>query len=208
LSILKKRIQNAPMMLVGYARANADDGYTAEQCAALLGAGCAPIYIDRGVGGRLPQLQRALGRLSRGDVLVVHKLDRLGRGIADVVGLVREIEAREAHLRSLCDAIDTTSTSGSEVFRVMAAIADAQRSQRGDAARGGMRAAKQRGRMLGRPPKLSPEQVRVAERRVNAGEAEVDVARAFGVSRLTLRRAFQARLLTARKSDRQQGRRP
>jgi DNA invertase Pin-like site-specific DNA recombinase len=191
LSAFKKQFQN-PLMLVGYVRTStADDD--AFQGALLRNAGCQVIYTDRTMGPRLPQLRRAVSALGSGDVLVVRKLDRLGHGIGDVIGLLRQIEARQAHLRSLEDALDTTARSGALIFRLASAIADADRQHRGARARDGMKAAKERGQPLGRPPKLSAKQVRLADARVADGEALADVARSFGVSALTLRRAFHAR---------------
>jgi DNA invertase Pin-like site-specific DNA recombinase len=178
-----------PAMIVGYTRVHAHDvSLLTQQRAALRAAGCETIYVDRGAGRRLPQLTRAVKRLGRGDVLVVQKLDRLGRGLGELVDSVRAIEARAAHLRSLDDALDTSAAV--TVFQVMAIFAAADRSQRGERARHGVTAAKQRGKPLGRPLKLSSAQVRAADERIDAGDSAVEVARSFGVSPLTLRRAL------------------
>jgi len=188
-----KRAVRIGRMIVGYARTSANDESSIRlQDVALRAAGCESIYVDRGAGHRLPQLSRALSVLSRSDVLVVRKLDRLGRGLADVIGLLRAIAARGAHLRSLDDAIDTTTAAGTALFRLIGAIDEADRLQRGERALGGVRAAKQRGQRLGRPPKLTPSQVRAADKRILAGEGLADVAGSLNVSALTLRRAFKA----------------
>jgi len=180
-------------MIVGYARTSVNDESSFQlQNVALRAAGCESIYVDHGVGHRLPQLSRALSVLSCSDVLVVHKLDRLGRGLTDVISLLRAIAARGVHLRSLDDAIDTTTVAGASLLRLISAFDEVDHLQRGERARGGVRAAKQRGQKLGRPPKLTPVQVRAADKRILAGEDLVDVAGSFSVSALTLRRAFKA----------------
>jgi DNA invertase Pin-like site-specific DNA recombinase len=181
-----------PRMILGYARVSAGDKTPTTQRDALLAAGCETVFTDLGIGRRLPELDRALKRLQPGDVLVVRKLDRLGRGLNDMIENVKRIEERGAHLRSIEDAIDTTAKVGRSVFQVIAAIAAVDRSHRGERARNSMKAAKQRGQHVGRPPKLKPEQVLKASERISNGEEPADVARDLGVSPLTLRRALHA----------------
>ena len=190
-------------MILGYARVSPDQNLSL-QADALRAAGCETVFADHGVGRRLPELERVLKRLRAGDVLVVTKLDRLGGGFNELIDLVKQIEERGAHLRSLADSIDTTTGDGRFVFQTMRMLAEFARGQRSERARSSMKAAKMRGQHLGRPPKLTPEQVRVAVERVNtAGEEPDDVARSFGVSPLTLSRAFDAH----RKFERQPTRR-
>jgi DNA invertase Pin-like site-specific DNA recombinase len=179
-------------MLIGYARIAVGDEDLSQQMDALRSAGCAQVYADGHGQVRQPELGLAVSRLGPGDVLVVPKLDRLGHGLGDVLQAMKLVELRGAHLRSLADGLDTTTATGGLLFRIAAALADVGRTQRGERARRGMSAAKERGRHVGRPPKLSLEQVRQAEQRVAAGEAVASVAAEFHVSALTLRRAFEA----------------
>lgn len=179
-------------MMIGYLRLSTADQTGSARSAALRSAGCRALLIDRGPGRRLPELERAVQRLHRGDVLVVDRLDQLGFELADVIARVKQIDARGAHLRAIESGIDTTSTGGRAVFQVVAAIAEVDRSQRSERAVRGMRAAQQRGKHVGRPPKLNSEQIHIASSRIAEGEELVDVARSFQVSALTLRRALEA----------------
>lgn len=180
-------------MMVGYARVSTDEQNADLQIDALINAGCEEIFSDDGVSGSResrPALDRALSRLEPGDTLVTWKLDRLGRSLFHLIRLVADLEARGVAFRSLSEAIDTGSASGRLLFHVMGALAEFERALIGERTKAGLAAARQRGRILGRPPKLSLSEVQTASALLQDKRRLLDVADQFSVSPLTLRRAL------------------
>ncbi len=178
--------------LIGYARVSTQDQTTAPQLDALRAAGCAEIHEDRVSGSvvQRPGLDAALASLEAGDVLVVWRLDRLGRSLAHLVELVAGLEARRVAFRSLSDAIDTTSAGGRLVFHIMASLAEFERTLIAERTRAGLAAARARGSMVGRRPALTPAQLAHARMLVDRGQSVSAVARSLGCGRSTLYRAM------------------
>ena len=181
------------MALIGYARVSTDDQNPALQLDALRAAGVDQVFEDRGVPGAQqarPGLQKALGALQRGDVLVVWRLDRLGRSLAHLIGLVNELRDRGCGFRSLTEAIDTATAGGELVFHLFGAMAQFERALVVERTRAGLAAARQRGAKLGRKHALTPRQVQHARQLIEAGESPTAVARSLSVDRSTLYRAL------------------
>jgi len=178
--------------LVGYARVSTQDQTTALQLDALKAVGCVEIHQDRVSGSvvRRAGLDAALASLRPGDVLVVWKLDRLGRSLAHLVELVSALKGRGVGFRSLSDSIDTTSAGGRLVFHIMASLAEFERSLIGERTRAGMAAARTRGSMVGRRRALTPAQLDHARLLIQKGESPSVVARSLGCGRSTLYRAL------------------
>jgi DNA invertase Pin-like site-specific DNA recombinase len=183
------------MALLGYARVSTDDQTTALQLDALRLAGATEVFEDAGVSGTAatrPGLQRALNKLQRGDTLMVWRLDRLGRSLADLIALVNDLKAKGCGFRSLTEAIDTNTAGGELVFHLFGAMAQFERSLIIERTRAGLAAARQRGVKLGRKRSLTVKQVAHARRLIDGGESPPEVARSLGVSRSTLWRALAA----------------
>jgi len=142
---------------------------------------------------RRPGLDTALASLEPGDVLVVWKLDRLGRSLAHLVELVSGLQARGVGFRSLSDAIDTTSAGGRLVFHIMASLAEFERSLIVERTRAGMAAARARGSLIGRRRALTPAQIDHARMLIERGESAALVARSLGCGRSTLYRSLSVR---------------
>lgn len=184
------------MSFIGYARVSTDDQTSALQLDALKLAGCDELFEDKGLSGassNRPGLTRALERLRHGDVLVVWRLDRLGRSLADLIAMVTALKAKGCGFRSLTEAIDTNTAGGELLFHLFGAMAQFERSLIIERTRAGLAAAKNRGVKLGRKPSLTAAQIRHARTLVEAGEAAPPIAKSLGVSRATLYRALQAR---------------
>jgi DNA invertase Pin-like site-specific DNA recombinase len=182
-------------MLFGYARVSTTDQNPALQLDALKAAGCERLFVDEGVSGgaiKRPALDKALATLKAGDVLIVWKLDRLGRSLSHLIQLTKELGDRDIGFRSLSEAIDTTSSSGRLLFHIMGALAEFERGLIVERTRAGLTSAKQRGTKLGRKPKLSPDQIAHARKLIDAGESPAHVAKTIGVSTATLYRAIPA----------------
>lgn len=178
--------------LVGYARVSTDEQTTRMQLDALLAAGCDPVFEESESGARRsrPQLDRALAELRSGDTLVVWKLDRLGRSLRDLLDVSETLRERNVALRSLTEHIDTATAAGKMLYAVLGAVAQFERDVLRERTIAGMRAAKSRGERIGRPPALTPLQVREAKNMLERGESSNHVARVFRVGRSTLYRAI------------------
>lgn len=183
----------SPPRLIGYARVSTDDQTPALQLDALRSAGAVEVFEDLGMSGATrarPGLVAALSALQAGDVLVVWRLDRLGRSLGDLIELVNTLKAKGCGLRSLTEALDTSTAGGELVFHVFGAMAQFERSLGIERTRAGLAAAKHRGAKLGRKPYLTVRQVEHARQLIDAGESPPAVANSLNVSRSTLWRAL------------------
>ena len=182
-------------MHIGYARVSTDDQQLHLQLDALTTAGCTQIFHDEGISGAQVQrrgLDAALAALTPGDVLVVWRLDRLGRSMPHLVSLVHALGVQGVGFQSLTEAINTTTAGGKLVFHIMGALAEFERALIAERSQAGMQAARRRGQHLGRPRKLTQEQVAHAARMVRDGTETVSgMAVLYGVDRVTLHRALK-----------------
>ena len=172
-------------MRIGYARVSSQDQNPDLQLDALRAAGCKRIFVETASGAQRdrPELAAALAYLRSHDTLVVWKLDRLARSMKQLIETVEGMEARGIGLRSLTEAIDTTTAGGKLVFHIFGALAEFERALIRERTRAGLSAAKARGRQGGRPPKLTPQDL-VAAKGMPADMSftVADVARRLGVS--------------------------
>ena len=120
-----------------------------------------------------PELTLCLGYLRAGDTLVVWRLDRLGRSLRHLVETVNALADRGMAFASLHEGIDTATSTGRLVFHIFAALAEFERELIAERAAAGRAAARARGRLSGRPAKLSPEQTRLARARYKAQDVTV-----------------------------------
>lgn len=180
---------------IGYVRVSTKGQRTALQTRALKASGCDKIYYDRGVSGRRarrPGLEKALAALEPGDCLVVWKLDRLGRSVSHLSELLVMFERERIHFKSLSDGLDTTTAIGKMVYHVYAAVAQFFCDLTSENTVEGLATARENGKTLGRPAKMSDEQLMKARRRVVDGEEKIkDVAGEYGVAPWTLTRGFK-----------------
>ena len=146
-------------MKIGYARVSTRDQNLDMQVDALKAAGCERVYQDVASGAKTarPALDELLGHLRPGDVLVIWKLDRMGRSLKHLVDLVGNLIERKVGLLSLNDPIDTTSAQGRLVFNLFASLAEFERELIRERTQAGLTAARARGRVGGRPKGLSPQ---------------------------------------------------
>jgi DNA invertase Pin-like site-specific DNA recombinase len=189
-------------MFIGYARVSTADQRLDLQIDALTKAGCERIFTDHASGGRGDRmgLADALSHLRAGDTLVVWKLDRLGRSVRQLVDFTSQLEARRIHFASLTDGIDTGTAAGRFFFHVMAAMAEMERDLVRERTVAGLAAAKARGRLGGRPSKLTAQQIGHAKRLLADPEISgAEVARTLGVARSTLYRSIERPAGVARK---------
>ncbi|MFA1547006.1 recombinase family protein [Actinomadura chokoriensis] len=175
--------------LVGYARVSTKDQRLDRQTLALEAAGCIRIFADKksGKDTEREELAKALDYLRPGDTLVVPSLDRLARSLQGLITIVADLRRRGVGFRSLKEALDTTTPGGRLVFHVFAALAEFIRELIIEGTNEGPAAAKARGVRLGRPPAMTPEQVRHARALLTQPYATISsIARLLGVSRSTI----------------------
>lgn len=182
-------------MLVGYARVSTQDQNPDLQLDALKVAGCEKVFVERASGAQRerPELKAALDYARSGDTLVVWKLDRLARSVKQLIETVEGMEAEGIGFRSLTEAIDTTTAGGKLVFHIFGALAEFERTIIRERTCAGLDAAKSRGRLGGRPLKLTPQDVAAAKAMLADPSFTVgDVAKRLGVSPATLYRHLPA----------------
>ena len=147
--------------MIGYARVSTHDQDTALQLDALHRAGVAKIYQDTASGatrkGR-PELARCLAALSRGDTLVVYKIDRIARSLFDLLDILHNLEQSGATIKSITEPLDTTNSMGVFMLQILGAVAQLERSMIRERSIAGQLAARERGRLPGRERALSAEQ--------------------------------------------------
>lgn len=180
-------------MLVGYVRVStADDRQSTDlQRDALLSAGIDErnIHEDRASGARddRPGLKACLQYLRSGDVLVVWKLDRLGRSLPHLMEIVTGLRERGVGFRSLTEAIDTTTAMGELLFHIFGALAQYERALIRERVMAGLEAAKRRGKRGGRPRRMDEEKIEAAKALLSNPSVTVSsAARSVGVARSTL----------------------
>jgi DNA invertase Pin-like site-specific DNA recombinase len=179
-------------MRIGYARVSTDDQTLNLQRDALKRSKCREVYEEQASGkstGR-PQLEGCLKSLRAGDTLVVWRLDRLGRNLADLVSLIAELEQRKINFESMTEKIETISPAGRLVFHVFAALAEFERNLIRERTMAGLSAARARGRTGGRPSKLSVKEIKTIRGLLKSAEMPVaEIAARFGIARSTLYRS-------------------
>ncbi len=147
-------------MKIGYARVSTHDQNLDLQKDALEKAGCEKIYVDEisGTVAKREGLEKAKEILRKGDVLVVWRLDRLGRSIRDLIDWVTRLEEEGIGFKSLQESIDTTTSSGKLVFHIFAALAEFERNLIRERTNAGLAAARARGKMGGRKKSLNAKE--------------------------------------------------
>jgi DNA invertase Pin-like site-specific DNA recombinase len=179
-------------MKIGYARVSTDEQNSNLQTDALKAAGCERIFTDKasGANAKRSELTKCLKALAAGDTLIVWKLDRLGRSLRDLIGLLDELKAQEIAFQSLTEAIDTATPTGRAMWQMVGILAELERSLIQERTKAGRAAAVARGVKMGRKVKLTPQQVEHAKTLLEQGEHHDTVAKSLGVSRRTLYRAL------------------
>lgn len=180
------------MELIGYARVSTLDQNPQLQIEALELAGCRRIFTETASGARMerPQLRAALDYARPDDVLVVWRLDRLGRSVSHLVATVNEMNDLRVGLRSLNEAIDTTTAGGRLTFHLFAAIAEFERELIRERTLAGLAAARASGRKGGQPP-ADPKRVKVGLDLIAKGYKVSEAARIVGLGRSTLYRELK-----------------
>jgi DNA invertase Pin-like site-specific DNA recombinase len=176
------------MVAVGYARVSTADQEVALQLDALAKAGCARVFQDKASGATAdrPGLTAALAFVRESDVLVVWKLDRLGRSLPHLIETVNALETRGVGFRSLTEAIDTTTPGGRLIFHIFGALGQFERDLIRERTRAGLDAAVVRGRRGGRRPVVTEEKLRRARSLIAQGLTVREAAARIKVGKTAL----------------------
>jgi DNA invertase Pin-like site-specific DNA recombinase len=173
---------------VGYVRVSSVDQNTERQ---LDGVPVDEVFTDKASGKDTarPALQRALKHLRKGDVLVVHSIDRLARNLADLLRIVTDLNGRGVAVEFCKEHLEFTgdeSAMSTLMLSIIGACAQFERSMIRERQREGIAVAKGKGVYTGRKAALTPEKAQELRQRVAAGEDKAAVAKAFGVSRASV----------------------
>lgn len=181
------------MTAYGYARISTSDQDAQLQTDALRGAGCEQIMTETASGARTdrPILAKLMADIQPSDSLTVWALDRLGRSTLHVLQLVQDLDARGVSLRSLREALDTSTPMGRCLIAIMASLGQLERERTLERIHAGIAAAKSRpGHKHGRPTKLTPAQLDEAVRQRAEGTPKKAIAANLRIARTTLNRAL------------------
>lgn len=181
-------------MLIGYARVSTPEQDLTPQLEALGDAGCERTFSDKASGAKANRagLAEALSHARSGDVLVVWKLDRLGRTMKGLVDLAAELAERGIGLRSITDGIDTGGTAGKLVFHILAAMAEMERDLNRERTTAALIVARREGRVGGRKTVMTPKRLEAARKLLASGMTIREIAPTIGVSVPTLYRHLPA----------------
>jgi len=181
-------------MRFGYAHVSTRDQHLEAQFDALATAGCDKIITEKVSGNgskERPELDRLVENLREGDTLLVYKLDRLGRSTFKLLGLTEELQERGVEFVSLKDQIDTTSAIGKAMFCMLAVLAEMERELIIERTQAGLKAARKRGRVGGRP-RVDNKAVERALRLYESKDYSVsEITELTGVSKATLYRRLK-----------------
>ncbi len=175
-------------MRIGYARVSTSEQRLNLQKDALQAAGCGQLFTDvvSGVRTERPGLNAALQTCRSGDILVVWKLDRLGRSLPDLVRTIGNLADRGIGFQSLQEQIDTTTAGGKLIFHIFASLAEFERDLIRERTRAGLVAARARGRVGGRPKGLDQKKQKAARALKKNGAYSVrEICEIVGISRNT-----------------------
>jgi DNA invertase Pin-like site-specific DNA recombinase len=180
---------------IGYARVSTKDQRLRMQREALKAVNCDRVFEDFGVSGAKssrPGLDAMLEALRPGDSVIVFKLDRLGRSVLHLADLLVRFQDQGVHFVSLSEGINTTTPGGKLVFHIFSAVAEFTREIIVENTTAGIEAARAKGKTLGRPRKLSQDDVICAQSLIGRGTMSArDIANLHDVHPRTIRRALE-----------------
>lgn len=186
-------------MIIGYARISTAEQVFDLQLDALKAAGVQQVYKDTASGAKTdrPGLEQLMSVVRPGDIVVVWKLDRLGRSLKHLINLIDEFHQRGINFRSLSEGIDTRTPAGKMVFQIFGAVAEFERSLIVERTNAGLSAARSRGKSGGRPKGLTKKAEQTShiaaslyqERKLSTRE----ICEQLNISSATLYRYLRAR---------------
>ncbi len=179
-------------MKIGYARISTDSQTVDAQLDALRNAGCEKVFTEVASGARRdrPVLEEAMSYLrpNSDDCLVVYKLDRIARSLPHLIEIMNDLSNGEIGFQSLTEDINTSTPGGKLLFHIMGAIAEFERDLIRERTQSGLKAARAKGRIGGRPRQMTEDKIKAVRELLASGTPVKDAAAAVGVSVPTLYR--------------------
>ena len=178
-------------MKIGYARVSTDDQTLDLQIDALQSAGCERIYREYASGKNTDrsELMQCLNALREGDTLVVWRLDRLGRSMKDLINTVTKLEGEGVAFCSVTENLDTSTHTGKFIFHVFASLAEFERNVIRERTNAGLKSARARGRVGGRPRKVSDNDIRmISALLADKANDPREIAKKFKISKSSMYR--------------------
>jgi DNA invertase Pin-like site-specific DNA recombinase len=181
-------------MQIGYARVSTADQTLALQQDALTKAGWGKIFTDTASGALAERegLEEALSYVRAGDMLVVWRLDRLGRSLKHLIETISQLDTRKIGFKSLTENIDTTTSGGKLIFHIFGALAEFERNLIRERTTAGLMAARARGRRGGRPKALTGKKLSIAQDLYEKRHPIAEICRTLRISRATLYRHIKS----------------
>ena len=178
---------------IGYARVSTDDQNLDLQVRALERVQCLRIFTEKlsATKKRRPELDEAIKNLRPGDTFIVWRLDRLARGLPELMARLAQIEAKGAGFMSLTERFDFSTATGKLILNILGTVADFERNLTVERTKAGLAAARARGAKLGGEMKMTPERIEAIRQRVLRGETATAAAKAEGVSMASFYGAFK-----------------
>lgn len=179
-------------MIYGYARVSTNHQDTELQRSALESAGCDHIFEEHASGRKSnrPVLKRLISVMQAGDELVVWKLDRIGRNVLHALLMFQQLQEKGINFRSITDGVDLKTASGRYNFRNILSAAQYESDLNSERTLAGLAVARAKGRVSGRRPKFTDEQLQEMGERIATGESRQQIARKYGVGLSTLYKKF------------------
>lgn len=192
-TLLERKEDSMKNYIFGYARVSTEAQNLDRQIDVLKKYGVDKIYNEKMTGTKKdrPELTKMLDRMTEGDTVVIESLSRLGRSTKDLIELTELFHEKGVNLVSLKEAIDTNTSTGKLLFTLMSAIAQFERDCIADRTREGLKSARARGKIGGRP-KMNPDNVKKAIKLYNTGQYSIkEIEELTGVKKSTLYRNVQ-----------------
>lgn len=176
------------MATYGYARVSTEEQNIEMQIEALYNAGATEIYSEKisGASAVLPKRKKLLNILKKDDVLIIWKLDRLGRKAVDIMNICEELSNKGIIIKSLQDNIDTSNAFGKALLTIIASLAQYERELLIERTKAGIEHYKNKNGCWGRRPKLTKLQKEQVLTFYEEGKSPTYIANMFGVSRPTI----------------------
>lgn len=191
-------------MKIGYARVSTTDQHLYMQEDALKSDGCEQIFHDIASGAKTerPGLEDALTYARKDDVIVVWKLDRLGRSVQHLIQTIKALSDKGIGFKSLQENIDTTTSGGKLIFHIFSALAEFERDLIQERTQAGLKAARARGRMGGRPPLLDNRQInRMIEMYDEQKNTVAEICKIYDISRPSFYNYLRKKRIEAAKNS-------
>ena len=179
--------------ILGYARVSTEQQSLDRQLDALQKYGCDLIFDEKMTGTKRdrPELEKLLDRMTEGDTVVIAELSRLGRSTKDLIELVELFQKKGVHLVSLKEQIDTSTSTGKLLFTLISALAQFERDLIAERTQEGLKAARARGRLGGRP-KTDQKQIEKAIKLYRTRQYSIkEIEELTGVKKSTLYRSLK-----------------